>query len=119
VAVTPPSPLVLHTQGGSQLSVFVAALRMKRQSVAVGPAPPLTGWAQSPSAAEAGRSGARSRAAATDSDATTTRLRTIGAFDTFRLAPAAALRSDGALMIYKRTAVAVSKVTMPRPAPDR
>jgi len=48
VALVGSEPFGAQMQGGSQVCVPTATRRMKRQSVAAGLAPVLTGWAQSP-----------------------------------------------------------------------
>src|SRR5512139_2270945 len=53
LALIVPSPLGSHTHSGEQAWRPTALPRMKRQSDAVGAAPLLTGWLQSPSAASA------------------------------------------------------------------
>jgi len=46
LAVVPPPPLVLQMHSGSQVSEPTAARRMKRQSLALGSVPVVTGCEQ-------------------------------------------------------------------------
>ncbi len=54
VAVVDPLPLASQMHDGSHTALPMEARKIKRQSVAVGAAPLLTAWAQSPLAAIAG-----------------------------------------------------------------
>jgi hypothetical protein len=51
--VVEASPVGLQTHSGVHVWLPTAARKMKRQSLAVGAAPLLTGWLQSPRAADA------------------------------------------------------------------
>jgi hypothetical protein len=53
LAVVPPAPLVSQIHAGVQTSEPTAVRRMNRQSEAVGLTPFVTGWPQSPLAANA------------------------------------------------------------------
>jgi hypothetical protein len=59
LAVVPPAPLVSQTHSGVQVSEPTAVRRMNKQSEAVGLAPFVTGWPQSPLAAKAAGGPAR------------------------------------------------------------
>src|SRR5688572_25891797 len=52
-AVMPPPPLVSQTHSGSQVAAPVAVRKTNKQSEALGVAPLLAGWPQSPWAADA------------------------------------------------------------------
>jgi hypothetical protein len=75
VAATGSDPPGAQMHSGSQVWAPTAVCKMKRQSVAAGDAPPVTGWEQSPWSADAETTASRQNAAAGPAARTENRCR--------------------------------------------